>query len=124
SAVPLTVAQVGTHLIATIPGEMTVDMGRRVRGAIALTANGHGIAGVQLSGLANEYLSYFTSPQEYDAQHYEGGSTMYGRESSVLVLQELQLLTNALLTHTAAPSPDPSDPRNGIADTAARFGTG
>ena len=80
TAVPLTVAQVGERLIATVPGEMTVDMGRRVRGAVDLTAQGHGITGVQLSGLVNEYLSYFTSPQEYDAQHYEGGSTMYGRE--------------------------------------------
>jgi hypothetical protein len=123
-AVPLTVAQVGDHLIATVPGEMTVDMGRRVRGAIALTAAGKGIHGVQLSGLANEYLSYFTSPQEYDAQHYEGGSTMYGRESSVLLLEELQLLTKALLDATAAAAPYNADPRNGVADTAGSFGTG
>ncbi len=123
-AVPLTVARVGSHLIATIPGEMTVDMGRRVRGAIALMAAGHGISGVQLSGLANEYLSYFTSPQEYDAQHYEGGSTMYGRESSVLLLEQLQLLTKALVTGTAAAAPYDADPRNGANDHAARFGTG
>ncbi|MDX6216353.1 MAG: neutral ceramidase [Frankiales bacterium] len=124
TAVPLTVAQVGDHLVATIPGEMTVDMGRRVRGAVALTAAGHGIHGVQLSGLANEYLSYFTSPQEYDAQHYEGGSTMYGRESSVLLLEQLQVLTHDLLGGTAAPAPDPTDPRNGANDHAAPFGTG
>ncbi|MCU1600453.1 MAG: hypothetical protein JWO22_1162 [Frankiales bacterium] len=123
-AVPLTVARVGNHLIATIPGEMTVDMGRRVRGAVALTALGHGIAGVQLSGLANEYLSYFTSPQEYDAQHYEGGSTMYGRESSVLLLEQLQLLTKALVNGTSAVAPYDADPRNGANDHGARFGTG
>ena len=124
SAVPLTVAQVGDHLVATIPGEMTVDMGRRVRGALALAALGHGIHGVQLSGLANEYLSYFTSPQEYDAQHYEGGSTMYGRESSVLLLEQLQLLTKALLSGAPAVAPYDADPRNGVDDHAARFGTG
>ncbi|MFN2538203.1 MAG: neutral/alkaline non-lysosomal ceramidase N-terminal domain-containing protein, partial [Mycobacteriales bacterium] len=124
SAVPLTVAQVGDHLIATIPGEMTVDMGRRVRGAVALTALGKGIHGVQLSGLANEYLSYFTSPQEYDAQHYEGGSTLYGRESSVLLLEQLQLLTKALLTGTTAAAPYDVDPRNGVDDHAAAYGTG
>ena len=124
TAVPLTVARVGERLIATVPGEMTVDMGRRVRGAVDLTAQGHGITGVQLSGLANEYLSYFTSPQEYDAQHYEGGSTMYGRESSVLLMQQLQVLTKALVDGTAAPAPDPTDPTNGVAATAAPFGTG
>jgi neutral ceramidase len=124
TAVPLTVARVGERLIATIPGEMTVDMGRRVRGAVDLTASGHGIKAVQLSGLANEYLSYFTSPQEYDAQHYEGGSTMYGRTSSVLLLQQLQVLTQDLLTGTAAPAPDGEDPTNGVAATGAPFGTG
>ena len=122
-AVPLTVAQVGDHLIATIPGEMTVDMGRRVRGALALAA-GSAVHGVQLAGLANEYLSYFTSPQEYDAQHYEGGSTMYGRESSVLLLEQLQLLTKALVANGSAAAPYDADPRNGVADTAAPFGTG
>jgi hypothetical protein len=124
SAVPLTVAQVADHLVATIPGEMTVDMGRRVRGALSLAAMGHGIHGVQLSGLANEYLSYFTSPQEYDAQHYEGGSTMYGRESSVLLLEQLQLLTKALLSGAPAAAPYAADPRNGVDDHAAPFGTG
>ena len=124
TAVPLTVAQVGERLIATIPGEMTVDMGRRVRGAVDLMAKGHGITGVQLSGLANEYLSYFVSPEEYDAQHYEGGSTMYGRESSLLLMQQLQLLTKALVDKTAAAAPDSEDPTNGVADTAAPFGTG
>ena len=124
TAVPLTVAQVGERLIATIPGEMTVEMGRMVRGALALQAQSHGIKGIQLSGLANEYLSYFTTPAEYDAQHYEGGSTMYGRQSSIAVMQELQLLTKALLAGRPAPSPDAEDPTNGVAATAPPFGTG
>jgi len=124
TAVPLTVAQVGERLIATVPGEMTVGMGRLVRGVLASTAQGHGIEGVQLSGLANEYLSYFTSPWEYDAQHYEGGSTMYGRESSVLLMQELQVLTKDLLDDKPAPAPDSEDPTNGVPATAAPFGTG
>jgi neutral ceramidase len=123
-AVPVTVAQVGERLIATIPGEMTVDMGRRVRGAVQLMAQGHGIKAVQLSGIANEYLSYFVSPQEYDQQHYEGGSTMYGRESSVLLMQTLQGLTKNLIDGTAAPAPYDADPRNGVAFAAAPFPTG
>jgi hypothetical protein len=122
--VPLTVAQVGPRLIATIPGEMTVGMGRLLRGVLESMVHGHGIEAVQLSGLANEYLSYFTSPWEYDAQHYEGGSTMYGRESSILLMQELQVLTQALLQGRPAPAPDSEDPTNGVAATAAPFGTG
>jgi hypothetical protein len=124
NAVPLTVAQVGDRLVATVPGEMTVAMGRMLRGALLLLGQRHGIKAVQLSGLANEYLSYFTTPAEYDAQHYEGGSTMYGRESSVALMQGLQLLTKALLSGGRAAPPYASDPTNGVAATAAPFGTG
>jgi hypothetical protein len=121
--VPLTVAQVGERLVATIPGEMTVGMGRLVRGAVALTG-GPGIKGVQLSGLANEYMSYFTTPQEYDAQHYEGGSMMYGREASVFLMEQLQVLTKALVTGRPAPPPYAEDPTNGVSATAGPFPTG
>jgi neutral ceramidase len=122
-AVPLTVARVGERLIGTIPGEMTVDMGRRVRAALAKAAP-LGVTGVQLSGLANEYLSYFVTPEEYDAQHYEGGSTMYGREASVLMQEELVKLVGQLRAGQPAAAPYAADPRNGVADTAAPFGTG
>ncbi|MCU1590516.1 MAG: hypothetical protein JWP11_1772 [Frankiales bacterium] len=122
-AVPLTVARVGERLIGTIPGEMTVDMGRRVRAALAKAAP-PGVTGVQLSGLVNEYLSYFVTPEEYDAQHYEGGSTMYGREASVLLQEELVKLVGQLRAGQPAAPPYDADPRNGVADTAAPFGTG
>ncbi len=121
TAIPLTVARIGARVVATVPGEMTVEMGRRLRGAVSVLSGG---APVQLSGLANEYLSYFVTPEEYDAQHYEGGSTMYGRESSLALLDGLSTLAVALKNGTAAPAPDTSDPRNGEVDTAAPFGTG
>jgi hypothetical protein len=114
---------VGERLIGTIPGEMTVDMGRRVRAALTKAAP-LGVSGVQLSGLANEYLSYFVTPEEYDAQHYEGGSTMYGREASVLLQEELVKLVGQLRAGTPAAPPYAADPRNGVVDTAAPFGTG
>jgi neutral ceramidase len=122
-AVPLTVARVGERLIGTIPGEMSVDMGRRVRAALRSAAP-PGVAGIQLSGLANEYLSYFVTPEEYDAQHYEGGSTMYGRQASVLMQEELVRLTGQLRSGQPAATPYAADPRNGVVDTAAPFGTG
>ena len=45
---------------------------------------GSGIERVVISGLANEFVLYFTTPEEYDRQHYEGGNTHFGRLSSVL----------------------------------------
>ncbi|MCU1693490.1 MAG: hypothetical protein JWM64_2581 [Frankiales bacterium] len=122
-AVPLLVARVGPRVIATVPGEMTVEMGRRVRAAV-LAAAGSGVEAVQLSGLANEYLSYFPTPEEYDMQHYEGGSTMFGRTSSVLLQEQLAALAGQLAKGQPAPPPYAFDPRLGVRVDGAPFGTG
>src|SRR5205085_10975399 len=75
-AVPLATLRLANRVIATIPGEMTVEMGRRVRRAVLAAGASGGVKAVILSGLANEYLQYFTTPEEYQRQHYEGGSTL------------------------------------------------
>jgi neutral ceramidase len=77
-----------------------------------------------ISGLANEYLQYFTTPEEYERQHYEGGSTLYGRASSYLVKDSLVGLTKALVAGKAAPKAYPYDPRNGLAPGAPPFPVG
>ena len=123
-AVPLMVLRVGDKLIASIPGEMTVEMGRRVRSAVLAASAGAGIHSVVISGLANEYLSYFTTPEEYDRQHYEGGSTMYGRASSEVLKLTLVDLAKALAHGKAAPVPYAYDPRNGLAPDKGPFPKG
>ena len=50
-----------------------------------------------VSGLAGEFIQYFTTPEEYDRQHYEGGSTLYGPLSSNLLRQELAELARRLV---------------------------
>jgi hypothetical protein len=61
--------------LATVPGEPTTEVGRRLEGVVG----GGGSAGVVAIGaLGDEYVSYVTTPEEYGAQHYEGGSTLYG----------------------------------------------
>jgi neutral ceramidase len=69
--------QLGSIALATLPGEFTVVMGRRTASAIARHLNPTPDR-VLLIGLANEYISYFPTPEEYDAQHYEGAATLYG----------------------------------------------
>ncbi|HEU4977375.1 MAG TPA: neutral/alkaline non-lysosomal ceramidase N-terminal domain-containing protein, partial [Solirubrobacteraceae bacterium] len=81
-AVPLMAVRIADRAIVSVPGEMTEDMGRRVRGEVVAAAAGSGISRAVISGLANEYADYFTTPQEYDAQHYEGAATIYGRSSA------------------------------------------
>jgi neutral ceramidase len=123
-AVPLMALRIGSRMIVSIPGEMTAQMGRRVRQAVTDAARGSGVTSAVISGLANEYVDYFTTPQEYDAQHYEGGATIYGRASGVALQEVLVTLTRRLRQGLPPPQPYIYDPRNGVAANAAPFSTG
>ncbi len=124
TAVPLTTARVGNRAIVTIPGEMTSGMGRRLRSNAEDAIAGSGISRVVISGLANDFIQYFTSPEEYDRQHYEGGSTLFGRATSVFIEERLIALLQLMLAGEPAPAPDEDQRRNGISDDSAPFGTG
>ena len=123
-AVPLMALRIGQRMIVSIPGEMTAEMGRRVRSAVVAAAGGSGVTSAVISGLANEYVDYFTTPQEYDAQHYEGGASIFGRASGVALQEALVELTRSLVQGRPAPPPYPYDPRNGVTANAAPFPPG
>lgn len=92
--VPLGVYRIGPVVIGTLPGEFTTILGRRIRNAMACAAPF--AEHVLLVGLANEYLSYFTTEEEYALQHYEGASMIYGPLAGILVRDELAALTAEL----------------------------
>ncbi len=92
--VPLGVYRIGPVVIGTLPGEFTTILGSRIRTAMAGAAPS--ATHVLLVGPANEYLSYFTTPEEYAFQHYDGASTMYGPRAGTLVCDELAALTARL----------------------------
>ncbi|XP_021951036.1 neutral ceramidase [Folsomia candida] len=73
----LQLLQLGSFDVASLPGEFTTMAGRRVRNAI-FNVTGHEVV---LAGLANIYINYVTTPEEYDVQEYEGGATLYGRNT-------------------------------------------
>lgn len=123
-AMPLLALRIGDSVIVTIPGEATVGVGRRVRAAVTEAVAGSGIDHVVVSGLANEYVQYFTTPEEYDMQHYEGGSTLYGRLESLVVQFGLADLASALAAGKPAPAAYPFDATNGVKADAAPYSTG
>lgn len=88
--VPLGLYQLGDIVLATLPGEFTFVMGRRIKKSIQkiLPESKH----VILIGLANEYVSYIATPEEYKLQHYEGASTLYGPASGPAIKRELEKL--------------------------------
>jgi neutral ceramidase len=87
---PVSIARIGDILeIGAIPVEMTTMMGKRIREKLGgCDRNRH----VVLVGLANEYLSYVTTPEEYEAQDYEGASTIFGQQEGVVISGLLEQL--------------------------------
>lgn len=124
TAVPLMAVRIADRAIVSVPGEMTVEMGRRVRAATLDAARSGGITATIISGLANEYTSYYTTPDEFDAQHYEGAATIYGRASSVAIQESLVALTRSLADGSAAPAAYDYDPTNGVSPAGDPFPTG
>ena len=102
----------------TAPGEVTAELGRRTRAAVLTAARGAGIRRVVLAGYANEYASYFTTPEEYDAQHYEGGTTVYGPASGPFLTASLADLARPAGRRRPAPAPHRFDPTLGLRPTA------
>ncbi|HEU0023729.1 MAG TPA: neutral/alkaline non-lysosomal ceramidase N-terminal domain-containing protein [Thermoleophilaceae bacterium] len=113
TAVPLMAARVGDRVLVTVPGEMTVELARRVRAAAAAAMSASALT-VVVAGYANEYVSYLTTPEEYAAQHYEGGTTVYGPASGPFVASALGDLAGRLVRGEPAPTPQPFDPTRGL----------
>jgi neutral ceramidase len=124
SKVPLVAVRIGPRVIVTIPGEGTKEVGARIRAAVESAIAGSGIERVVISGLANEFVLYFTTPEEYDRQHYEGGNTHFGRVSSNLVKQELATLAGHLVRGEPAQPAADFDPTNGVAPDGPEYGSG
>jgi neutral ceramidase len=114
TAVPLLAVRVGDRAIVTAPGEMTVELGRRTKGAALSALAGSGVREVVIAGYANEYASYFTTPEEFGAQHYEGGTTLYGRLSGSFIAERIAGLAGTLGSGAPAPDAAPFDPTRGL----------
>ena len=124
NAVPLLAFRLGRRMIVSLPAEGTKEMGARIKAAVRSQIAGSGIADVVLSGLANEFVLYVTTPQEYDRQHYEGGNTQFGRQSGNLLKNEIASLAGRLARGQPAQAPYDFDPTNGIRPGSAQYGPG
>lgn len=103
----LQVFRLGDLLLLTVPGEMTTEMGKRV---IALCESqktrNTGTRHTMLVAYANQYMSYTTTPEEYNEQHYEGAHTLWGPHMGEFVGTELAELVRALQEDKTYTYPD------------------
>jgi neutral ceramidase len=101
----VTVLRIGSRLLLSVPGEPSVEAGRRMCDAALAAAGASGAGPVDAAvivGLAHRYRGYFTTPEEYDQQHYEGGHTVFGRYTSRLVERTHAALAAALTGQVVA----------------------
>lgn len=90
---PLQLIKIGQVALAGVPAEFTSTAGRRLKASLRAVL-GNAISYVAVSNYTNAYSGYVTTPQEYDAQHYEGASTLYGPHTLAAYIQEFEKLAN------------------------------
>ena len=105
---PVQLLDLGGLVLAAVPTEMTAMAGRRVKRM--LRAKFGDSTPVVVAGLANEYADYTATFEEYQAQRYEGGSTIYGPLQLDKYLEVLASLADAMIHDVqVAPGPEPAD---------------
>jgi neutral ceramidase len=95
---PLHILNVGGHIFVTVPGEPTAMAAYRIEKAVRQQTFA---SWVNVLGYAGDYSGYFTTEEEYAAQHYEGSSNIYGRHS----LRHIQARIQKLLTNKTSQGP-------------------
>jgi neutral ceramidase len=112
--VPVQLLRIGPLYLIGIPGEVTITAGLRLRRTVAAIVEAE-LHDVLVAGYANGYIHYVTTPEEYDAQRYEGASTLFGRWELPALQQSVAALARAMQTGAMV------DPGPATADLSSRL---
>jgi neutral ceramidase len=108
---PIQILKIGQLVIAGFPGEITTMAGRRLRDTILHELKGTDVKDLAMAAYANDYSQYVTTKEEYDMQHYEGASNLFGPFTLHAYQQEFRKLAIALRTGNQV-GPGPLPPTN------------
>ncbi len=75
---PSQIIKLGNIFLIGVPGEITTQAAERLKLALETELKTKEII---ICSYANAYMGYITTPEEYDLQYYEGGHTVYGRNT-------------------------------------------
>ena len=123
-AVPVSVIRIGDGALAAVPGEATKEEGARIIEAVLAALRPSGVTHGLIDGLANDYVSYITTREEYGTQSYEGASTLYGKNEGTFFVERLAELARALAENQPAPEPYDFDTSYGIKPDGAAYPAG
>lgn len=93
------ILRINDAVILPLPFELTIESGRRIASAVADTFAEANQAPkyTWVTGVANGYFGYTTTPEEYSRQNYEGGHTLYGKNSTPYLAAKLSELAKDYL---------------------------
>lgn len=90
---PLRLVQVGSTALLGLPGEPTTWLAKGLTETIKRALPG--VADAFVAGTCGDYVGYFTTEKEYELQHYEGASTLWGRYTERWLHQAFERLAVA-----------------------------
>ena len=93
---PFQIFRIGKLAILGLPGEITTMASRRLKNTVAEILTPMGIEKIIIAGLANSYSEYITTYEEYQLQHYEGASTLFGPHTAAAYRQIFYQLAQSL----------------------------
>lgn len=94
---PLQLFIIGDIALAGFPFEITTIAGKRLRKSLEETLLPRGVKRVILCPYANGYSGYMTTYEEYQAQIYEGGHTVFGEWSLAALQTKFEALAKEML---------------------------
>lgn len=97
---PIQVMRIGQFCLAGVPAEFSTMAGHRLTQTLTNALNAVPGARIVIANYANGYSGYVTTNEEYDMQHYEGASTLYGPHTLEAYRQEFDSLTQAMVAGT------------------------
>jgi neutral ceramidase len=109
---PVQLVRIGSLYLVCLPFEVTIVSGLRIRRRVAEVL-GTDLDHVLCQGYANGFGHYVTTPEEYEFQNYEGGSTIFGRYELAALIAAAAHLAGAMASG-APVEPGAPPPRHRI----------
>ena len=89
--------QINELLLVGLPFEVTFEAGNRIAAAVEQAAVARTPEHVVISSHSNGFFGYATTAEEYGAQWYEGGHTLYGPQTTPFLAREAARVVSDLL---------------------------
>ena len=110
NVMPLQVVILGRLALVAVPAEPTTVSGARLAVSALAALAPRGVEQVVISGYSNGYSGYVTTHEEYQAQRYEGASTIHGQWTLAAYQTRLDTLCRRLCAPVTSRDTDPGPP--------------